>query len=101
VKAVSSGFNLNWIELKSAVTTAVEVSPSREMIAYPNPFGDWLRIPGNLDVKQIELVDVLGRSFYMQSNEDKLDATTTAPGFYLLKVTTGSGLRLTQRVTKQ
>jgi len=63
---------------------------------YPNPAKDLLHVelPDNIQEGRIELVALSGKivlSNTILENPVQIDTKSIAPGFYLLKVTTGKG----------
>lgn len=78
-------------ETKIQVVTGIdETLPVLE--AYPNPTKDWVRIP--YEVREVSVVDALGRTERVILQDRYLDLTSRKPGLYFIKVNVGSMERI-------
>jgi len=57
-----------------------------EIILYPNPAQDYLKINCNKRISKIELIDVLGRNYSVNFKENILGTSELNSGFYLVKL---------------
>ncbi|MFW6224936.1 MAG: T9SS type A sorting domain-containing protein, partial [Bacteroidota bacterium] len=84
------------------LTTLPETTTSTSIIAYPNPVKDeiQLRITGNEEVKNVELIDITGRTVYKSDTfEEKINVAGLQTGVFILKIRTTSGYK-TMKIIK-
>lgn len=69
---------------------------------YPNPTSGILnlKIPTNIEVKNVKMFDILGKDVGVSYNNGVVDASNLSQGVYLLKVEITTGT-VTQKVVKQ
>ena len=91
----AGGFNLNYIEFKTATTTGIEeLNLSQTLSVYPNPAADEINIAGQLNGNvEISLIDQTGRVVLTQhaasvagNISEKVNVAGFTSGLYLLKV---------------
>lgn len=79
------------------VATGIEPTSTTSFQAWPNPVDAILNITSAEPVQGVDLLDVLGRSLPVRTllvngTEAKLDVSALAPGEYLVRVRTASGI---------
>ncbi len=69
---------------------------------YPNPTSGILnlKIPTNIEVKNVKMFDILGKNVGVSYNNGVVDVSNLFQGVYLLKVETTTGI-VTQKIVKQ
>ena len=86
------------------ITDINENRRNMELIIYPNPATDFIRIK-NMEIIDlydcwIEIFDVYGKSILKQKYEDKIDVSALKAGYYILKATTSNATIITNRFVK-
>lgn len=82
------------------VTDISEHATSIEL--FPNPAQNQLYIKSDIAVKAIALMDVYGKIFSVDNNNEKgIDISTLAPGIYFAKIQVGKGSVVLKKFVKQ
>lgn len=98
--------NGNWFisDVKYAENSAVLSTNNEEfdnnISIYPNPVSDILEIDiaNNVNVKNISLVNVLGKTVYTNTSIEAIDVSNHAKGLYILRITDSNNLVSTKKV---
>jgi hypothetical protein len=75
--------------------TSVEDPSLSQIKAYPNPVRDWLTIESGVNIKQIEMVGMLGNIVYRQDVHDtrtQFNVSDIPEGIYFLRALTDNGM---------
>ena len=87
----SGGVEKNRFELRFSELSEVKQFESNQINIFPNPAGDFVVISGKSEIKNIELLDVTGKSVLkkqINSETGKIDLKKYQPGVYFLKIRT-------------
>jgi hypothetical protein len=82
-------FNRSTLNYLVSTTLSVPKFENATAIAYPNPTGHYWTLSSNNLIKEVRVVDVLGKTFTLQNsgaNEISIDASDLATGIYYAKV---------------
>jgi hypothetical protein len=75
--------------------TSVEDPSLSQIKAYPNPVRNWLTIESGVNIKQIEMVGMLGNIVYSQDVHDsrtQFNVSHIPEGIYFLRALTDNGM---------
>jgi hypothetical protein len=82
--ATSSGFNINWIEVKEIVSGIPENRETGAMI-YPNPAQDLINITNTGNATRIEIVDITGHPVLRAPLTRTIHIGFLPDGYYIVK----------------
>ncbi|WP_188372965.1 FG-GAP-like repeat-containing protein [Winogradskyella haliclonae] len=71
---------------KSGILSIDEKSLIDKMSVYPNPVKDILNIETNIELKEIEIFNVLGQKVLMDFNNKKINVSSLISGTYFIKI---------------
>ena len=68
---------------------------SNQIKFYPNPVTDYFQIQTSLPIKNIEIIDITGRTIYTTTNKT-INCSSFAKGVYFVKVQTEKGMSISK-----
>lgn len=107
VGGAEEDMHFDWFALKvnpEGMVDSNEIIVEHQIIIYPNPVGEELRLHCSPDVtlKQVELYDLEGRRVLSQrAGLEQIDMGNIPAGLYTLRVTIDDGTCFTDKVIKQ
>ena len=104
----NGGLNQNWsfTQVESSARLRVESEPSDEMLVYPNPAGNFVKITSKyLENGTVEFTGISGNMAFRQSFispkiEQTVDISSLKQGVYIIKVTNEEGFE-TKKLVKE
>jgi hypothetical protein len=100
LKATSSGFNINWIELGNQIVLNADQNLDSKPCFYPNPFHNSAKVLSMVELKNILLVSPTGVVFLKPDTNDELDLSSLKAGLYLVKMESIDGRIFYEKVFK-
>lgn len=94
IKALSGGWNLNWIEISSGSaarisSSSIEDIEPESLTVYPNPTTTYLNLKGLGLESGFSIVDLGGREMIsgtVSEVDSKIDVSNLQPGMYLIRI---------------
>ena len=94
VKALSGGWNLNWIKIVSGSGARLEMESTEDLKqesiqVFPNPSTSYLNVKGITDETNYSVVDLGGRELLsgkLSSQESQIEVNSLKSGMYLLRL---------------
>jgi hypothetical protein len=83
--ARAAGFNINWLEIRGALTST-PVNTADRTVLYPNPATDLLYLENTGDATLVEITDMLGITRYHHTVTLRIDIGFLRDGYYVLRV---------------
>jgi hypothetical protein len=99
--AVTSGFNLNWIDFKDESVMGNEEDLNDSVVLYPNPTRGNISIASSHRWEKIAVVNALGVPLYQGTFAPSLDMQRYPSGTFFLRLTDANGKTAFKRVVKQ
>lgn len=91
------------VDASEECTTSINDLQEASFLVYPNPVTDVLNIAGDLDISDIRVVDLSGRTVFQQSANGlrtlQISTADLPSGLYLLEIYTSSG-RVVKEIVK-
>jgi len=87
IKANTSGFNLNFIQLTSRVVTASSdiIARNNQVDIFPNPSADKIQIKSDLKIEKVEIYNPIGKKVKSMAFSPIIDLAGLSAGVYFLK----------------
>jgi hypothetical protein len=101
LKAVTGGFNINWIEFKNEAILANEEELAEEISLFPNPAHSIVEIKVSPRWKRMEVRNFLGVKCYDGKVNQSFDMQPFSSGAYLFKFTDEKGRSIVRKVVRQ
>jgi hypothetical protein len=100
IKAVTSGFNINWMQFSSELVLGVDDESKRQAV-YPNPLvADKLYIDAPEQYKSVEISDVCGRSFYNGRATEYIETNNFSSGSFIVKLQKHNGEMIVRKIIR-
>lgn len=106
IYAVAGGWNINWFRITQGLKSAgsdeslTEIVVGSDVILYPNPVESTLNIVSGSEIKEISIVDVLGKTVYrdaaISQNEVQIEVNNLKRGVYFIGIVDESGKTIKQ-----
>ncbi|UXX79704.1 T9SS type A sorting domain-containing protein [Reichenbachiella carrageenanivorans] len=97
-------YRLKMVDLDGSYEYSKTVSTlgvlANQLTLFPNPVSDLLTVSTSNEVKQIEILDSMGRSILENYNQKTIDVGTLLPGLYLIRVSMPSQIILDRIVVE-
>jgi hypothetical protein len=81
-----------------------DVQLSDQVMLYPIPFGDEVKLVSELAIVQVNIYDILGKQVYNQDGLSQtnlsIDASEFAPGAYVITIINEAGQHISKQVLK-
>jgi hypothetical protein len=100
LKAVTSGFNINWIQFSSDIIMAIQ-DDKDVSIMYPNPIIDKLYLNTPDVFAHVEITDIYGRSLYNEPPSPTIDVSKLSSGSYIVRLAGKDGKLVTTKILKE
>ncbi len=67
---------------------------------YPNPMKDYIYVESDVDIKNIEVINIYGKSISINKGISKIDLSLLSAGIYNLQITTMNDKKVNYRIVK-
>jgi hypothetical protein len=101
LKAVTNGFNVNWIRFSVELILGNEEESENVSVAYPNPVMDKLYIKSPENLASIEILDFCGRQIYKENPTPIIDLTDFVSGVYIIRLIQKNGKIVTDKIIRK
>jgi len=92
LKAVTSGFNINWFKFTAVSTNASEIKDAENsFIVFPNPGNGLFNIRASQNIKELTITNILGSVVLSLPFSNQIDLSSLTPGIYLLRALNEKG----------
>jgi hypothetical protein len=92
LKAVTSGFNINWFKFTAVSTNTSEIKDAENsFIVFPNPGNGLFNIRTSQNIKELTITNILGSVVLSLPFSNQIDLSSLTPGMYSLHALNENG----------